>query len=195
MYNGKKSIDISRRTAFVERYLSDVTLLLPYTVEEGERPEDIALSYYGSIDHFWLVLMANKMNNYYEDWVKDGVEFDTHLMQKYKEQSGKLGYDIINWTMNEKLLENILYYVDSSGEVVSKDTILIKHVPSEYWGLMSTVAQQKYIIDTFLTNTGDHKPVRIYEYEYKSNENKRNIVLVNKDYIDVAVSQFEKSFK
>lgn len=193
-YGGKKAVNITKRTAFIKEYLKDVTLMLPYTVGEGERPEDIANIYYGTIDYYWIIMMANNMNNYYEDWVMDMTTFENYMKAKYADQSGKVGYDIIAWTMNEKILDNVLYYIDSNGNTISLDTIIIDYVPKIYWNERNTIEGQKFLIENFLANLENLRPLRIYEYESINNENKRNIVLINKLYINKVIEDFKKSF-
>ena len=193
-YKGKKAVNISKRTAFIQDYLRDVTLMLPYTVGEGERPEDIAYVYYGSIDYYWIILMANNMTNYYEDWVMDSLTFEKYLIKKYAEQSQKTGYDVVAWTMNEKILDNVLYYIDSDGNTISTDTIIIDYVPAHYWDQRETPEGQKFLIENFIANLEDLRPLRIYEYEQTNNENKRDIVLVNKQYMYKIIEDFRKSF-
>lgn len=193
-YKNKSIINISHRTAFVEEYLKDITLMLPYTVNDNEKPEDIAYYYYGSIDYYWIVLMANKMYNYYEDWVMDADTFEKYLIKKYSDQSKKSGYDVVAWTMNQTILDNVLYYFDEDGNTISTDTIIINHVPKEYWDQRNTITGQKFLLDNFIGNLAGYKPLRIYDYETQNNENKRSIVLVNKIYIDRIINDFKKSF-
>jgi len=55
----------------------------PYFINDGERPETIAESYYGSTTFFWLVLIANNMKNIYEDWPKTQDILDEYIINKY----------------------------------------------------------------------------------------------------------------
>lgn len=102
--------DITRRNNFVERNLSNPYMFLPYTVKENEKPEDIALYYYGSVDYTWLVLLANNMLDPYHDWALPQEEFHKYLIKKYAEEANKTGYDVVDWTQNETINDNILYY-------------------------------------------------------------------------------------
>lgn len=102
--------DITRRNNFVETNLSNPYLFLPYTVKEGEKPEDIAYDYYGSVDATWLVLLANGILDPYGEWYKSEEHFNQYIMKKYEKESGKTGYDVIAWTQDETILDNILFF-------------------------------------------------------------------------------------
>jgi hypothetical protein len=109
-YDNENIRDITKRTKFIESNLSDPLLFLPYTIREGEKPEDVAFNYYGTVDYTWLVLLANNMLDPYYDWPLDEQEFNEYLIKKYSEQSGLKGYDVVAWTQNETIADNIVYY-------------------------------------------------------------------------------------
>lgn len=102
--------DITRKTKFVEKYLSDPKVFLPYTVQEGERPEDIAYYYYGSVDATWLVLLANNIVDPYFDWYMDEEQFNKYLIEKYREESGKEGFEVLDWTKNQTAQDNVSFF-------------------------------------------------------------------------------------
>lgn len=109
-YDGVNVRDITRRNHFISPNLNNPYLFLPYTVKDGEKPEDIAYYYYGSVDYTWLVLLANNIIDPYHDWHLSEDNFNKYLMDKYKERSGKTGYEIVDWTKNETITDNIFYY-------------------------------------------------------------------------------------
>jgi hypothetical protein len=41
----------------------------------------------------------------------DASTFNDYLVDKYTADSGKIGEDVIDWTKNESIDENILYYI------------------------------------------------------------------------------------
>lgn len=102
--------DITRKSKFVDKYLSDPKVFLPYTVQEGERPEDIAYYYYGTVDGTWLVLLANNIIDPYFDWYMDEEQFNKYLIEKYRDESGKEGFEVIDWTKNQTIQDNVAFY-------------------------------------------------------------------------------------
>ena len=110
-YEGRRVRDISRRSNFVRSVSNNPYLYYPYTVSEGERAEDIANFYYGSVDYVWLVYMANNIIDPYHEWPMDPQTFNDYLVAKYEEQSGEIGEDVIDWTRDPNNDDNIIYYV------------------------------------------------------------------------------------
>jgi len=109
-YDGTNMRDITRRVNFLKRSLANPYVLLPYTIEEGMRPEDVAYYYYGSVEYTWLVYLANNIVDPYHEWPLTQEKFDAYLINKYKEQSGRTGYDVIDWLRDPDIEENLLYY-------------------------------------------------------------------------------------
>ena len=110
VYDGKLVKDITRRNRFVRGLQNNPLLYMPYTVEEGERPEDIANFYYGSVDYSWLVYMANNIIDPYHEWPLNTQEFNDMLIEKYAEASGVTGQDVLDWTRSDDTEDNIVYY-------------------------------------------------------------------------------------
>ena len=110
-YEGRNVRDISRRASFVRAVANNPFVYYPYTVKEGERAEDIANAYYGSVNYVWLVYMANNIIDPYYEWPMDAQTFNDYLVAKYTAESGRVGEDVIDWTKDESIDENILYYV------------------------------------------------------------------------------------
>ena len=109
IYEGKQVRDITRRNQFVRNVSTNPLLYLPYTISEGERAEDIANFYYGSVVYSWLVYMANNIMDPYHEWPLSEAEFKDFLIDKYGNVSGRIGDDIVDWTQEDND-ENIIYW-------------------------------------------------------------------------------------
>ena len=109
-YNGRKVKDITRRNGIMRNISSDQYLFMPYTIRQGERAEDIADFYYGSTDYTWLVYLANNIIDTYHQWPFDEYNFNQYIVNKYKDQSGEIGEDVVDWTRDPDNTDNILYY-------------------------------------------------------------------------------------
>lgn len=108
-YEGQLVKDITRRNSFTKIVSTNPLLYLPYTVKEGQRPEDIANFYYGSTDYVWLVYISNNIIDPYHEWPMAEADFNNYLIEKYGEQSGKVGDEVVEWTREDND-ENIVYY-------------------------------------------------------------------------------------
>lgn len=180
-YTGVKIRDILRRTGFVEENLSNPYVFLPYTVKEGEKPEDIAYNYYGTVDATWLVLLANGITDPYTGWPLSEELFSEYLIKKYEVQSGKKGYEIVSWTQNETTDENILYYRKVTG--AGKNIL----VTPESFAVI-------YVDDVAVGRAVEpgYSPYRIYDYERDENDNKREILVIENRFYQQIAKEFKK---
>lgn len=109
MYEGKEIRDITRRNQFIKNVSTNPLVYLPYTVKEGEKAEDIANWYYGSTDYTWLVYLSNNIVDPYHQWPKSTQEFNEYLIDKYTEESGKIGNEVLEWSQEDRE-DNVVYY-------------------------------------------------------------------------------------
>jgi len=123
-YDGQQIRDITRRNTFIKNLSTNPLAFLPYTVEEGERPEDIAQFYYGSTDYVWLVYLSNNIVDPYHQWPKATEDFNNYLIDKYRDTSGKEGNDILDWTREESD-ENIVYYYREIDPVFAENVVSV----------------------------------------------------------------------
>jgi hypothetical protein len=109
-YDGRRVRDITRRSQFKKDISLNPYLYMPYTVKESERAEDIAQFYYGSTDYTWLVYFSNNIIDPAHDWPMSETNFNNYLIEKYGEESGEVGEDVVDWTRRQDIDSNILYY-------------------------------------------------------------------------------------
>jgi hypothetical protein len=111
-YDGKTVTDITRRSKIIDDLLKDPYIFLPYTVREGEKPEDIAQNYYGSVDDTWLVMLSNDITDPYTQWTMDEAQFNQYFINKYADISRVTSgaYDVISWGQDTTQTDNIVYY-------------------------------------------------------------------------------------
>lgn len=174
-YSGQDLVDITRRVDLVEKFKNDTYAFVPYVVQGNDRPEDIAHLYYGSMDHTWLVYMANGLIDIDNEWPKTEDNFDRFMIKKYAELSGATGTAVIEWTMNEAITENIAFYYRKTDfdDQITNDTY-----------------DNKVLIPGFIDT--DWTPIRYYDLEVKLNDDRRNIYLVNQLYIDQMNDELRK---
>jgi hypothetical protein len=170
-YEETRIRDITRRSKVRDSILRDPYIFLPYTVREGEKPETIAQLYYGSVDDTWLVLLANNITDPYYEWPKDEEEFNNYFIDKYSEISERTGIEVLRWGQDDTRTDNIIYYY-------------IKTEASEK--IVRVSAESAAIYENAI-------PVRVYEFESQQNENKREIVLIDKLYRNQVVEEFKRS--
>lgn len=91
IHNQKLLRDITRRVDFTQTSLADPYLFLPFTIQEGEKPEDVAYYYYGDVKYTWLVYLSAGVIDPYKDWPLDNQQFHSYIIKKYASQANTTG--------------------------------------------------------------------------------------------------------
>ena len=59
------------------------TLITPYVIQNGERPDQISYKEYGDEQYYWILLQINDVVDYYNDWPLSQYELDRMIIKKY----------------------------------------------------------------------------------------------------------------
>ena len=191
-YRGRDAFDITRRAKFLSSALKNPYAFLPYTVKEGERAEDVAFHYYGSVNYTWLVLMSNNMVDPYHDWPLSEELFAGYLIEKYKNIVGHSDHRVIEWTQNETITENVIYYYKYEyGHLVrvNGQTLLYEYLLTERNEPIQVEEGDSIFLSVHPPE--GYYPYRVYDYENDLNENKREIVLVDKQYLPLVETELK----
>lgn len=185
--------DITRRVRFVEEIRSNPYTFLPYTIEEGMSPEEVAFYYYGDARYVWLVHLANQVKDPYYEWPLDNALLDKVMAKKYESNAikwwkanGKVGPQpfgmaVVQWTQRTDIEDNILHYENKDDKTLT--------VNAETYRILSDPTTA-YIDPSF--DQTEWEPLRFYEHELEQNESRRSIFLVNSDYRDQIEQELEK---
>lgn len=91
-------VDFFRRVKVAENYTKNVSVLIPYTVEDGESPEQVSYKFYGTPFYHWVILMVNNITNPYEQWPISQTELLDKIAFKYPSESKDDTYEYRNIT-------------------------------------------------------------------------------------------------
>lgn len=170
-FNNINIIDITRKLELDKAFEKDALAYMNYTVEEGEKPEDVAYYYYDDPSYAWLVLLSNNIVDPYTHWPKDFKSFEEYLKVQYASEADAQGQAVIEWTKNATIGSNIVHY-----ESLKDPNIRLNRA-------------------SYLNATDNERaeffPVRVYDYEFALNEERRQIVLVNKALLPSLKAQME----
>jgi hypothetical protein len=169
-YNNEPVRDISIRIDILENVKTDPYAFLPYTIKDGERAEEVAYLYYGDPRYVWVVYLSNNIIDPYFEWPLDNYEFDQTLAKTYAAQAlaaspSNVGWQaVVNWANSTSTTSNIVYYRRISDPTVrmNKDGL------------------------AFVSDAADWQAVRVYDDEFEKNESRRNIQLLNKEFLSIA---------
>lgn len=140
----------------VKFVLSDIvrmesSVFYPFAWRDQDRPDSIADKYYASSDYYWLVLMSNDVFDVFHDLPIQTESFDEYLRVKYREDAMANGYTESLEDVFAYCASTVHHYEDRDGYHID----LQSHIE--------------------LPNTIE---VSIYDYEFKLNEGKRAINLL-----------------
>ena len=160
-FNNETVRDITRRVLITDETTQGPLDYAPYTVEDGERPEDIANFYYGNPNLAYLVLLANNIVDPYTEWPKTDTDLNEYIKVQYADQANATGDAVLIWSQNNEIDDNIVYYESQFNP---------------------DIRISKRSFDANPIN--EFKAVRVFEYESELNQNRRNIVLINRQFLD-----------
>lgn len=175
--NGKKTTvtNVTLRFKLAEALRTKSAVMYEYNVKNGERPDIIAAKYYGDASLDWLILLANNIIDPQWEWPLDDRSFDNYIRGKYGSK--------------EAAQQQILFYelVTQQQQVLYDGTIIPKK---------SVIVDQETLIDRTLDERYlGGGPVYAYDYELEQNDKKAIIKILDKQFVNNIVSQYEAAIE
>lgn len=170
--NGTSTVfkNLMARASIISDILSNPVLFYKYDVKDGETPEIIADKYYGDSYRYWLVMFSNQILDPQWDWPLSSLALQDYITNKYTEFSP---YSTVH-----HYEKNVSQYDSQTGVTTNYTTIIDQN---DYNTLQTGSVTYTFPTSTCtITTTG--RSVSYYEYELETNESKRNITLLRKDY-------------
>jgi len=139
------------------------TIFNKYLIEDGERPDEVALKLYGDPGLDWVVRTVGEITNMPNDWPLSTQQLYDFCLEKYGSVEGLNGIMYYQTTEVKDAQNRIIL---PAGLTVDKDFT----IPDPIVG-----NQDKFLNPTeFVTN---------YAYETNLNESKRELYVLKKGYI------------
>lgn len=170
-YGGKVVRNVMLKSQFFTEILDRIDVFYPYIVKDHERADTIAHHYYGHSDYSWLVHFSNQVIDPHFEWPMNNADFNAYIIKKYG-------------TVEEASTTVSHYVYDPTVEVDDPeyDYRLYYEMQPDTYDLL-TVEEKSY-----------WDPVYVYEREFNNNENKRNIRLLDNDYLPKVEVELAKIF-
>ena len=149
-----------QRIRFKPSVLENITDYYPYYVREGERPDIVSFNTYGTVAYSYLILLVNDIVDPLFDWPLPSRQFENYIIEQYGSVSAAQS-------------TNKYYYQTVRAEVAKT-------------GISERVPEYKIIVDQTTYNSLDssvRSAQNVYDYEVEQNDNKREIKLINPDFI------------
>lgn len=111
-YNGEIVNNIISSVRFKDAIKSKVTIFYPYTISEGERPDNIAFNYYEDERYSWVVYLSNSIVDPYYQWPLSLKEFNAFIIKKYgtiEKAINKIAFFRNAWYRDDSMLSISAY--------------------------------------------------------------------------------------
>jgi hypothetical protein len=177
---GRVFTNLLARASVIPELLKNPAIYYRYDIQESDTPEIIAHKYYGDSYRYWIVLLANEILDPQWEWPMSGQVFENYITTKYTDFNA---YSTIHH------YEKTLTQFDFGTNTTTTNTVEIDE--DTYISLEETTK-------TFSLPTGDvsvtvsKTAVNYYDYEEKLNESKRNINILNSNYVNQLETELQK---
>jgi hypothetical protein len=176
------------RSKLINKLADNPLIYYKYTIQESDTPEIVAYKYYGDSYRYWLVLLSNETLDPLWDWPLTSRQFGEYLNDKYSAAAG--AQPVIEYTQltvhhYEKVITT---YDDSTQTTVVKNVIIDEEA---YTSLIEKTTERSFSYGSNITYTVSKRVVSIYDYEDNLNESKRDIKLINSNYVSDLETQFQ----
>ena len=159
------SKNIWRRAEILRDYMSSLVMFDEYIVQNGEKPEDIALKFYENPFYNWTLLVINDIVNFHEQWPRSTKQLQEYCAAKYDNPSATKDYI----TTEVKKGTNIIV---PAGKIVPS-TFQITYYDGSTTVTANPVASRSF-----------------YQFEESVNAEKERIQLVKPIYIEDFVEAY-----
>ena len=161
--------NLLRRVSIRAKVKANTLFYDTYDIKEGESPESIADRLYGDPELHWIILLVNDITDRYHQWPMTYAQFLQYINDKYVNTDGTSNVD---GTHHYEIAQ-------SSGDTTTK--IEVYNSSALYSG-----DQDYYGSATTITNR---------EYEEDLLEKKRSIRLLDPQYVEQFVEEYETLMK
>lgn len=168
------------RMKIMEAIRQNSVIYYPYYCQENDTPEIIADKYYKDQSLGWLILMTNNMIDPQYDWFLSYDMFINYLNSKYGSVD-TAQTQIYSYTKTVTRVNSLTQ--ESFATVSNIDAVTYTNTPA-------SVFQEVGLTDgSSVAITTSTQIVYAFDYEYNLNEQKRNIQIISKVYMDQIVQE------
>lgn len=124
MYANTAATNIIAKAKFDASVSKNLAVFYPYTLQEGERADQLAELYYEDSSYDWVIYLSNGIVDPYHDWPKAENALNDFITTKYGTAANaqlQTAYYRVNYTFDDRIISTAAYAALSTGE-------------KQYWG-------------------------------------------------------------
>jgi len=186
--------DITARFSFEESLKDNFSAYFLYTIKDGETPEILAAKYYDSPNKHWIILMMNNIVDPRFDWPLSYSALNNYIDIKYQDDAGSTVSGAgIEWS---KYNTKAYYKVET---ITSPDgTINVNKYEIDFYTYDDVPASIEYITledGSVIKVEISRETQSYYDYEIETNDNKREIKLLKREFLTPIEIQLKQIFE
>ena len=171
----QKVKNLFKRGKLKNDIFNDLTYFTKYQIIGDDRPDNVAFDVYDDETLDWIILLSNNIINIQTEWPLDHQSFYNFLMDKYG---------------SEESINGIHHYETTQVRDTNRTIIVPKglKVPQNY-----SIEFYDANLESYTTASNITTEITNYAYENKIQDNKRNIYILKKEYLNVILNDMEES--
>ena len=159
-----------KRSVLRNDIFNEVTAFTKYSVQDNERPDQVAYTFYNDVGLDWVVLTTNNIVHVRDEWPMGSQDFLTYLNAKYTAEE----------------LSNIHHYEtkiirNSRGQLIQPEGLF---VPENH--------SVSFLDNGVLRTESSLKSVSFLQHETNLNDAKRNINILETDFLNAFLQDFRE---
>lgn len=186
-YNNRRTRNITLSTKITE--VIKGANFLYYTIRDGERPDTVANDYYGDSNLVWIILLANGIIDPYYEWPLSERDFARFIKENFTSIESAT-----STVKHYRKKDEVLYFLKSDSSVIIDAVEFAAAVDSSAWTLVEFDEEIIISIESFdiRTDKVDFEPVTIYDFEFELNEQKRTILILERDHVNEVIAKLKE---
>ena len=171
----QKVKNLFKRGKLKNDIFNDLTYFTKYQIIGDDRPDNVAFDVYDDETLDWVILLSNNIINIQTEWPLDHQSFYNFLMDKYG---------------SEESINGIHHYETTQVRDTNRTIIVPKglKVPQNY-----SIEFYDANLESYTTASNITTEITNYAYENKIQDDKRNIYILKKEYLNVILNDMEES--
>ena len=182
--------NLMARAYLVTNLQNNLNVYYDYNVKDFDKPEIIAHKFYDDQYRYWMLFYANGIIDPLAEWPRTDTDFNLYLMDKYKVND----YEVDPITYAKLAIhhyEKTIVTYNNVDNLKSSITVIIDQ--DTYNSIPDFDSQLFNLPDgSQVTREVSKQIIRLYDYEYQENENKRRIKLLKNNYATDMESQLSR---
>ena len=193
--------NIISRFGFEQKLKDNSAAFYKYSIQDSDTPEIIAHKYYDNSERHWIVLLFNDIIDPQYDWPLKYESFIKYVDKKYT-ANGAANTTVqtgLAWSMSTNNVKSYYKIVTRvTSDTTPQGTTIEEKIEVDantYANVTASSTTYTLANGTTTVQTITKEKQTYYDYEMETNEDKRTIKLLKKDFVPDVEKEFKRVIK